>query len=274
MSLAEAIAAVRAGMAYSTAMPPAPSVRPPSMEPTGPTPTPIAGGGDDGFGARPGGGGGGNAPSVGGRIQGPGFDDSSGLYGSDAVPPGFIPVGTVNGDNSFAPYFYNGRTGEIGRYTTALNAYGDTTYGFSTLSETERKRFLDQYARATDQALPGGGGTSGALTAAQSATLGRQAEQDKWNKVVDYITALQNERQTAEASQRARTNTLLSAGPDLAAGNEYRGGFGPSGGYSIMERLQGGPGLPVATGPSIVPLDLGLPPGDPALVDRLLGPLM
>ena len=281
MSLAEAIAAVRAGMAYSTSMPPGDQRPPVNMEP-GPeaTPTPSllqqwlqsqqTGGAGAGTWSQP--------------FKGPdgNWYEHNSTTGENR-PSSIQPAQT---DPLAGLFPYDPQSGLVSAYPNespvgssavesggSTNVYADRGTG---LLYNPKGSLLPEYLQKALGGLLGdgsGGGSGGGITALQAEQLKRQAEQDKWNKVVDYITALQNERQMAEASQRARTNTLLAAGPDLAAGNEYRGGFGPSGGYSIMERLQGGAGLPVATGPSIVPLDLGPMPADPGLVDRLLGPL-
>jgi hypothetical protein len=106
---------------------------------------PNTGGGPDLFGDEETG----AAPPPTGGIQPPLGEGATGLKGSGEVPTGFIPVGPE------APgYFFDPRTGEIGRTSGgyAFDEFGNRSGGFSftTLSETERKRFLKTLGATPD----------------------------------------------------------------------------------------------------------------------------
>jgi hypothetical protein len=176
-------------------------------------------------------------------------------------------------------YPYDPESGLVSGYpnespigSTAVEAGGPTNLytdrGTGLLYNRKGSLLPEYLQKALGDALGGGG-----ITAYQSAELARQKKQDEWDRVLDYITAAQNARALLDAQRQQRRANLVAAAPDLAGGMEFRGGFGPTSGYTILDRLQGGIGAPKSMGPSLVPLDLGPMPEDPGLVDKLLGPL-
>lgn len=173
----------------------------------GPTPTPPAGPPGTG---RPGytpPGGSPSAPTSGGGITGPSFDDAQGAAGSGRIPPGFYAVPGQPG------YFYNPDTGEVGRLaggglvnTDPENPKSGTFY-WDTLSERERKAFLAQTGGGS-----GGGSSSfdtgpGYLDLANRKFLTdedqRRIENAQWDQVY---------RQNQETNDRSELGNRANAG--------------------------------------------------------------
>ncbi len=283
MSLAQAIAAVRSGLAYSTTMPPG-GPRTPQVNPQERPKSAV----EQWLEQQAGGGGTGSQGtwSLVKGSDGKMYERNSTTGETRLAPDQFQPSDPTSGLYPYDPQSdLVGRPADQPSQGAVLDFLSNSASGFADQPAGGWNTYLDPGTgllhNAQGDVLPqwqqkfigAGVGGGGALTAAQSATLARQAEMDKWNKVIDYITALQNERTATASLRNARNNALIAAAPDLATGNEFRGGFGPYGGYTLLERMQGGPGLPVMSAPSITPLDLGPAPADPGLVDKWLGPL-
>jgi len=277
--------AVQQGLAFSTAAGPR-KPQQPSFEAGEPTPTtsgPVPpGGGEDPFG-----GGGGGTDSGYTQTNSDGSKTVYQVVNGQAVPIADIPpprgsVPTLPAMRE--PFGPENRARGIYPQAPQDQAYTDVPLysqegagrlGLDYGDLTAIKALKEAGLMTTDEAsdlLFGKDGSGGGTTAYQSAQLARQAQQDEWNQILDYIGAAADERQLQAQMQSARRNALIQAAPDLAGGQEFRGGFGPYGGQTLLEMMRGGPGAPRSMRP--VPLDLGPEPVDPELVNQLLGPLM
>lgn len=298
MSLQDAMAAVNKGLAFSTSLGPrtAGAPGPSRQEDTGGVPVPVIGAGGSG-----------EATGTWSLVEGSDgvvYERNSTTGEVRPAPPQFqkqepqinyevpaVPMAAANELLADAGYPSGAGLDDAGRNLSDVYAGGAARQMQAALYSPEGARALgvDPNTLSTVKSLMdaglltpsaaqkllfgddlGGGG--GGITAYQAAQMARQAEQDKWGQMLDYITASANERQLQASMQAARRNALIEAAPYLAGGQEWSGGFGPYGGGTLMEMMQGGPGAARPMAPRIVPLDMGDAPVDPGLVDQLLGP--
>lgn len=126
-----------------------------------------------------------------------------------------------------------------------------------------------QYAQEFWNPSAGGGGGN-ALGYAQ---LAESKKNNAFERALAYLTSIQNEQQAASGRENSYAEAILRAAPSISTGRDYYGGFGPYGGGTLMELMQGGigGGIPMQSQnvalPSRAPADLGI-------IERLLGGLV
>lgn len=285
MALMDAIRAVSQGLSYSTAAPARPARSSMFAGVGGGNGPAVQFEGGDGTGGIPppaGGGGGGYGDPTPPRYTQENPDGSKTIYelqNGGAVVLGTIPAPMPSGPtyHETPPIVSRNPRFDVPAGTTLDTPTGPVQTGldYGTFAGVQALKAAGLLtADEASDMLFGKDGGGGGMTANQAAQLARQAEQDKWNRVLDYIGAAADERQLQASLAAARRNALISAAPDMPGGMDFSGGFGPYGGYTLMEKMQGGPGAARPMAPRLMPLDLGPAPVDPGLVDSLLGPLM
>jgi hypothetical protein len=168
------------------------------------------------------------------------------------------------------------------------------SFSQSSGAKAESRVFQDQFGiwrDARGEALPkwmndmlngedggggGGGGGGGSPYAGIYADLAlrQQAEterQNAWNRMLDYVTQTEAAKALYYKQQAERAAQLATLAPMLAAGFEHYGGFGPTGGYTLLERLQTGRATPRPI--NIMPVDVPVPQPS-SLAQQYLAPLL
>ena len=107
------------------------------------------------------------------------------------------------------------------------------------------------------------------------AQLAESQKNNRFQRALDYISAIMGEQQAGDQQQQNYLEKLLMAGPNLAGGREHFGGFGPYGGGTLLEMMQGGPGSTIDTAPNIMQFPAEAPqPADTSWIEEMLGSLV
>lgn len=105
------------------------------------------------------------------------------------------------------------------------------------------------------------------------AQLAESQKNNKFQRMLEYLQLIETQRALGDQSVQQAFEDLAAVAPDLAGGQEFRGGYGPYGGGTLLEMMQGGPGIAKRSAP--VPAVLPTPQQpDYSRIEKLLGPLV
>lgn len=240
----------------------------------GPAPTPTPDGGLPDVELPGGGPPGTGRPGTGGGVP-EGFDpDTYGENPENNLPPGWvinprsgglIPPGggEVQGPDDEIPI---GAIFEMGGDYWQWNGRSITE-----ASQDEVRSYLDSGA-AGGGGGGGGSGVSWANLAQRQREYQEELRQNAFARQMDYITTMAQEEANADARRQNYVDNLLGIAPNMPAGNFY-GGYGPQGGATLLELMQGGLGAPRPVG--VMPVDVPAPrPANTGIIEQALGGLL
>lgn len=200
------------------------------------------------------------------QLEGVSAEPSSPLRGKHAYDP---RTGLVS------PYPFESPIGS--KYVEgqgALNIYVDPSSGLLYDREGRLPVTLQEMLGAGGGDGGGGGSPYAGLYADLAVRQQQEAErQNAFDRMLNYVVAVENAKAVRFQQEAERAQQLAQIAPYLAAGFEHYGGFGPTGGYTLMERLQTGrPVSPRAI--NVMPVNVPEPPPPSTVAQEYLGPLL